>query len=114
MAGAPSRMAVHVLHQDQVTALPPDATCLASSGFCDYAMLAYGDPEAPEAISIQSHPEFDETFMRALIERIGGDRIPRETADAALASLGRPVAGPDFVNWSLAWLRTLREKRAAA
>ncbi len=52
--------------------------------------------------------------MRALVERIGGDRIPREVADAALASLGTPVAGPDFVRWSLAWLGALRARRAAA
>ena len=114
MEDAPVRMAVHVLHQDQVTAVPADATCLASSPFCDYAMLAYGDPEAPEAISIQSHPEFDEPFMRALVERIGGDRIPPETAEAALASLGAPVASADFVRWSLAWLRAVRARRAAA
>jgi GMP synthase-like glutamine amidotransferase len=114
MADAPDRIAAHVLHQDQVTAVPADATCLASSPFCEYAMLAYGDPEAPEAISIQSHPEFDEAFMRALLERIGGDRIPRETADAALASLGAPVASLEVVRWSLVWLRALRERRAAA
>ena len=114
MADAPGRIAAHVLHQDQVTAVPADATCLATSPFCDYAMLAYGDPAAPEAISIQSHPEFDEAFMRALVERIGGDRIPREAADAALASLGAPVANADFVRWSLAWLLALRERRAAA
>jgi GMP synthase-like glutamine amidotransferase len=114
MADAPGRIAMHVLHQDQVTAVPADATRLASSPFCEYAMLAYGDPEAPEAISIQSHPEFDEAFMRAIVERIGGDRIPRETAEAALASLGVPVASLDFARWSLAWLRTLRERQAAA
>ena len=114
MRDAPGRIAVHVLHQDQVTAAPADATCLASSSFCEFAMLAYGDVEMPEAISIQSHPEFDEAFMRALVERIGGDRIPRETADAALASLGAPVAGIEFVRWSLAWLRAVRERRAAA
>ena len=114
MADAPERMAVHVLHQDQVTALAPDATCLATSAFCRYAMLAYGDPEAPEAISIQSHPEFDAAFMRALVARLGGDRLPRETAEAALAGLGAPVAGADFVRWSLAWLRTMRAGRAAA
>jgi hypothetical protein len=52
--------------------------------------------------------------MRALVERIGGARIPREAADAALAGLGAPVAGTDFVRWSLAWLRMLGQKRAAA
>lgn len=114
MADAPSSVPVHVLHQDQVTAVPADATCIASSPFCEYAMLTYGDPQAPEAISIQSHPEFDETFMRALIERIGGDRIPREAAEAALASLGATVTGPEFVGWSLAWLRALHVNRATA
>jgi GMP synthase-like glutamine amidotransferase len=114
MGDAPGRIAVHVLHQDQVTAVPADATCLATSPFCEYAMLAYGDPEAPDAISIQSHPEFDEAFMRALVERIGGDRVPRETADAALASLGAPVAGIEFVRWSLAWLREVRARQRAA
>jgi GMP synthase-like glutamine amidotransferase len=113
LADAPQRMPVHVLHQDQVTALAPDATCLAASPFCEFAMLAYGDPEVPEAISIQSHPEFDAAFMRALVERIGGDRIPRETAEAALAGLGAPVAGTEFVRWSLTWLRQVRQRRAA-
>lgn len=114
MQGAPGRVSVHALHQDQVTAIPGDATCLASSPFCEYAMLAYGDPEAPEAISIQPHPEFDEAFMRELIERIRGDRVPHEDAETALAGLGGPVGGAEFVRWSLAWLRAVLEKRAAA
>jgi GMP synthase-like glutamine amidotransferase len=114
MTDAPPRIAAHVLHQDQVTAIPEDATCLASSPFCEYAMLAYGNAEEPEAISIQAHPEFDARFMRALLERLGGDRIPSEAAEAALASLGSPVASVEFVRWSLAWLRARREKSAAA
>jgi GMP synthase-like glutamine amidotransferase len=114
MADAPGRLAAHALHQDQVTAIPQDATCLASSPFCEYAMLAYGDPEAPEAISIQPHPEFDEDFMRELIGRIRGDRIPHDEAEAALSGLGADVHGAEFVRWSLAWLRRALEKRAAA
>ena len=114
MAGAPQRVAVHALHQDQVTAIPGDATCLASSPFCEYAMLAYGDPESPEAISIQPHPEFDEHFMRELIDRIRGDRVPHDDADTALAGLGAPVGGEAFVRWSLAWLRSALERRKAA
>jgi hypothetical protein len=77
-------------------------------------MLAYGDPEAPEAISIQPHPEFDAAFMRELIERIRGDRIPHDDAERALLGLGTPVAGAEFVSWSLAWLRRALERRRAA
>lgn len=114
MKGAPERISVHALHQDQVTAIPRDATCLASSPFCEYAMLAYGDPESPDAISIQPHPEFDAGFMRELIERIRGDRLPHDDAEKALLRLGAPVAGAEFVSWSLAWLRQALERRAAA
>src|SRR5699024_3696885 len=53
MAGAPARVTLHALHQDQVTAIPSDAVCLASSPFCEFAMLAYGDRDVPDAISIQ-------------------------------------------------------------
>ncbi len=114
MQGAAGRVSVHALHQDQVTAIPDDATCLASSPFCEYAMLAYGDPETPDAISIQPHPEFDEGYMRDLVERIRGERLPHDAAEAALADLGAPVAGAEFVRWSLAWLRAALAKRAAA
>src|SRR5690606_7283331 len=114
MTDTPARVAIHALHQDQVSAIPEDATCLASSPFCEYAMLAYGAPEAPDAISIQPHPEFDETFMRELIERIRGERVPEDDAEKALAGLGGDLHGAEFVRWSLAWLARALEKRAAA
>ena len=47
MADLPDRFAVRALHQDQVVALPPAATVLARSPHCDFAALAYGDPESP-------------------------------------------------------------------
>lgn len=114
MEGAPERVSLHALHQDQVMSVPEDATRLAASPFCEYAMLSYGDRQAPEAISIQAHPEFDEEFMRELIERIRGSRVPEEDAEKALAGMGGELHGEEFVRWSLAWLRRVREKRAAA
>lgn len=114
MAGAPERIAFHIVHQDQVTAIPADASCLASSPFCKYAMLAYGDREMPDAISIQAHPEFDVPFMRDLIELGKGTRMPEAEADAALSGLGQEVKGAEFALWSLAWLKQALAKEKVA
>ncbi|MEM7061077.1 MAG: hypothetical protein AAF557_26150 [Pseudomonadota bacterium] len=105
---------MHAMHQDQVTALPYDATLLATSEFCRNAMLTYGDPEAPDAISIQPHPEFAVDFARELVEVRAGELIPLERSGPALESFGRPVDGAAFVEWSLAYLRQTLAGREAA
>lgn len=114
MGGAPDRVAVHALHQDQVVEVPDDAAVLATSPFCEYAMLAYGDPEAPDAISVQPHPEFDAGFMRELVELRTGDLIPLEQGEAALRSLGRTVASEEMAHWFVDYLRSTRTRRNAA
>ena len=114
MADAPDRIAIHALHQDQVTAIPEDATVLARSDFCPHAMLAYGDPELPEAISIQPHPEFTADYARGLLERRIGDVIPPEVGKPALATLDREVASEDFARWCARYLARARAARAAA
>lgn len=114
MADAPDRFAVHALHQDQVTAIPEDATVLARNDFCPYAMLAYGDPELPDAISIQPHPEFTADFARGLLERRIGDVIPPEVGEPALATLNREVASDAFARWCSAYLKRASAARAAA
>jgi hypothetical protein len=102
------------MHQDQVTAIPDDATVLAASPFCRFAMLAYGDPEAPDAISIQPHPEFDEGYARALVEMRTGVAIPAACGAAALASFGRVVNQQDFARWCVDFLRAAAARRNAA
>lgn len=87
----PAHFSMRALHQDQVVALPPDAHVLASSPHCAFAALAYGDPERPEAISLQPHPEFGPDFMDALLALRAGKAFPSELADSARASLGRPA-----------------------
>lgn len=114
MAGAPRRIAMHALHQDQVVDIPKDATVLATSPFCEYAMLAYGDPEAPDAISVQPHPEFGAEFMRELVMQRMGELIPREEGEAALCTLGRPVGAEAMAGWFVEYLRTRAKHRAAA
>ncbi|MEM9737057.1 MAG: type 1 glutamine amidotransferase, partial [Pseudomonadota bacterium] len=87
MVGAGEAFSLHAMHRDQVTAIAPDATVLAGNAFCPYAMLAYGDPAAPEAISIQPHPEFERPFAEELVSlRTGDGKIPREVGEPALRS----------------------------
>jgi len=114
MGAAPARMAFHAMHQDQVTAIPPDATVLAASDFCPYAMLTYGDPEAPYAISIQPHPEFGAEFAKALVEIRAGALIPPEVSAPALESFGAPVDNHGFAEWCRGYLRRMAGARDAA
>ena len=114
MADAPPRVAVHAIHQDQVIAVPDDAVVLARSTFCEFAMLAYGDPEAPDAISIQPHPEFTADFTRALVELRAGIAIPQEQSEAALRSFGRPVDDEEIARWCVTYLRGATSRRSAA
>ena len=109
MADAPEEIAMHALHQDQVTAVPEDATVLAESDHCPFAMLAYGDPEQPDAISIQPHPEFSEDYTRELVRMRTGESYPLDTAEAALATLGEATDSEAVARWCVAYLR-----RAAA
>ena len=99
MKAVPERFSVRAFHQDQVVTPGAGATVLARSLFCEYAALAYGDPEAPDAISIQPHPEFGEEFFSDLIEARAKTVLPQEVADAAQDGLGSPV---DNANWARA------------
>lgn len=113
MQDAGPEIAMHAMHQDQVTAIPEDATVLAANDHCAFAMLAYGPLEAPDAISIQPHPEFTMPFARALVER-RFDAIPPERATAALSSYGAPVDAEAWARWCAAYIRARLARRAAA
>ena len=105
MADLPERFAVNAVHQDQVVALPERATVLARSAQCDYAALAYGDPDRPDAISIQPHPEFDAAFVDDLIVLRAGTVFPAEAATAARASLARAVQSDVWIRLIADYLR---------
>ena len=114
MNGGPDRFSIHAHHQDQVVEIPEDATVLASSPFCEYAMLAYGDPEAPDAISIQPHPEFAEPYARDLVHLRASVSIPPDRSAAAMASFGRAVHRRDFAQWCADYLREAAQRQSAA
>ena len=115
MRDAPAEISFHAFHQDQVYEVPDDAHVLASSPFCEYAMLAYGDPDMPDAVSIQPHPEFGTEYARDLVAlRAQQNIIPADVGDPALASFGTPVHGKGFAEWCLAYLRSNLRKKSAA
>lgn len=114
MADMPDRFAVRALHQDQVVVLPEGATVLARSAQCEYAAVAYGDPEAPDAISLQPHPEFGAEFMDELLVLRTGSLIVPEQAAEARASLSRPVQSSDWARAIVDYFHRAVRLRAAA
>lgn len=110
MRDTPERLRIAAVHQDQVTAAPPDAIRVATSPFCENAALAYGDLEKPYAISIQPHPEFTAGFTRELIEMRSGASFSTELSKAALAQLDADAAldGDWAARWFVDFLRMPR------
>lgn len=100
MENAPDQVTFRSIHQDQVVAVPPDATLVARSEFCPYAMLAYGD----SGFSIQAHPEFTAGFTRALFVALRGERLPASLVDQALPHLGQKTDSARFAEWAAAFL----------
>ncbi|MXU64000.1 type 1 glutamine amidotransferase [Oceanomicrobium pacificus] len=114
MAGAGDGFSGFAIHQDQVQTLPEGATVLASSAFCPYAALAYGDPDRPVALSVQPHPEFTRAFVRDLITERRGIAMPEDRSDEALAGLDRPVDNTAWARWIVDFFQQATARRAAA
>lgn len=107
--GAQGSIRVHAMHQDQVIEKPPGARVFASSEFCEFAGLAYGD----QALSLQPHPEFDAAYEADVINlRRGGDGIPDALADQALKSLQSGVDNDRVVEWIVAFFHAAFERAA--
>lgn len=81
------RIALNAWHQDQVVARPAGARVLASSPFCENAILAYGE----HIWTVQPHPEFDADFIAGLIDERGDAISPPVLLDKARDHLDRPL-----------------------
>ncbi|WP_339674074.1 GMP synthase [Dasania marina] len=95
---------INALHQDQVVFLPPSAAVLASSDFCEYAGLRYGD----WAMSLQSHPEFSDAYEMALIHLRRESLFSDELADDALEKLSNTEninEGQRIASWMVSFLK---------
>ena len=110
MDGAEKSVKVHAMHQDQVVELPPGARVIASSEFCEYAGLAYGDT----ALSMQPHPEFNEGYEGDIIRMRRADAIPADVADQGLDSLSQGVDNKRVSHWIVDFLRQALANRKAA
>ena len=78
-----SAFTINAMHQDQVLELPQNAQLFATSEFCRYAGLVYGD----RILTLQAHPEFTIEFERELVGSRRGEVVPEAVADAGLATL---------------------------
>ena len=76
-------VAMHSYHQDQIVDCPPSAEVFLSSAGCPIAGLRYGD----SIISVQAHPEIEESYERELLEMFAGSVIPLEVAQQGIATL---------------------------
>jgi GMP synthase-like glutamine amidotransferase len=98
----PETFSLGVSHQDQVQSLPPGATLVGQSDFCEYAALAY---PAIKAISFQGHPEFSPAFNCALYSIRKGTALPIDMVDAAEESLKTPVDNDLVGQWMATFLQ---------
>ena len=80
-------------HQDQVVECPEMAKKIASSSFCENAILAYGD----KALTVQAHPEFSPEFLKDLLES-RGEILPKDVYDGALAASDGPLTRDKFAD----------------
>lgn len=83
-----------VSHQDQVVQLPPQAEVLASSEFCPYYLIQYGDC----FLSVQGHPEFCVGYCRALMQ-MREQILPPARLRAGLASLATEADSKLMLGW---------------
>lgn len=110
MGEGSDNLAIHAMHQDQVVEKPAGARVIASSEFCEFAGLAYGDT----AFSIQPHPEFNAGFAGDLVKARRGDVIDHDVADAGLATLGSHVDNDLVSQWMIDFFRRVAAQKAAA
>lgn len=109
MSGDRRTVDVHAMHQDQVVEKPADARVIASSKFCDFAGLAYGD----HALSMQPHPEFEAAFQGDLLTARRGTVISEEVADRAIDSLANGVDNELVGTWIVDFLKHAAQRKSA-
>lgn len=87
MTSVLEQCSLYFAHQDQVTALPPQAELLGGNAFCPNAFFVIGD----QVLGIQGHPEFTRPMMEDLLTPMEKELGPlvHETAVSSLTH-GRP------------------------
>jgi GMP synthase-like glutamine amidotransferase len=88
LAQAPRLLAIHKLHSDAVTRLPPGAIHLVRSPHTEYEGFALG----ATTLCLQGHAEFDNRVIKEALEKLAGaNLLAPAQAQAGRASLATPV-----------------------
>lgn len=99
-------MRLNAWHQDQVVELPDDARVVARNDFCENAALVYGD----RVFSLQAHPEFDDAFIRGLIEHRARGLVSDDLQAEAIARMGRGTDAVELADRIEAFFRQPRSQ----
>ncbi|MCG8671681.1 MAG: gamma-glutamyl-gamma-aminobutyrate hydrolase family protein [Pseudomonadales bacterium] len=83
-----------VSHQDQVVALPTDATLLGRNDFCPNAMYQIED----HVLTFQGHPEFSKSYSKALMDK-RREAIGEEVYQKGIDSLQLMPQGELVAKW---------------
>jgi len=105
-----SGFTIPAIHQDQVIKAPEGAQVFVQSEFCPIAGLVYGDPDKPDAFSIQPHPEMSAEFVADIAEERLQHIIPAKVMQPALKTLSKPG---DQAAWGKSIASFFRQAKAA-
>ncbi len=96
------KFSLNAIHQDQVLTKPDNSEVFASSEFCPFAGLVYGDL----IFSVQAHPEFNGKFEKELLELRSGTSFPVDITQEGLDSLNKGVSAhqSEVGGWIAAFL----------
>ena len=83
-----------VSHQDQVTEVPAELSCIGGSDFCPNYFFTLDN----HVLTIQGHPEFTREYSNALME-FRRDIIPADVVSAGQESLQHRVDREFAFNW---------------
>ncbi|MFV0294421.1 MAG: type 1 glutamine amidotransferase [Paracoccus sp. (in: a-proteobacteria)] len=77
-------LTLNAWHQDQIIQRPEGSEIAASSAFCENAALIYPG----HALTVQAHPEFEDSFIEGLIETRAKGVVPDDLLDQAHKRMG--------------------------
>ncbi|WP_425331729.1 amidotransferase [Pseudomonas syringae] len=107
MTPAMEKLTLLISHQDQVTALPENATVLASSEFCPFAAYHIND----QVLCFQGHPEFIHDFSRTLLD-LRQEALGEQIYQQGVASLDHDHHGATVAEWMMRFVAHKPEKQS--
>ena len=96
-----------ISHQDQVTALPENATVIASSEFCPFAAYHINH----QVLCFQGHPEFIHEFSRRLLD-LRQEALGEQIYQQGVASLDHDHHGATVAEWMMRFVAHRPEGQA--